>query len=173
MTSITVSWSATAGAFQSQTDPLRYKLADDQGTVYADALASVSSPYTISGLNPGTSLNLSLTAYGQTNVAVENAAATFSASTISATAPDAPTDLAASPAYATSAVLTWSVGAAGTYDGSNDTSQFLVCDAQDRVLATLNAATTTYTVSGLTAGTSYTFSVKARGVSSGLSSSAL
>jgi hypothetical protein len=119
--------------------------------------SSATSPCTVSGLTNGTAYTFTVTA---TNVVGTGAAsAASSAVTPIAGVPGAPTGVSASAGNA-SAVVSWTAPAS---DGGSAITSYTVTSAPGAL--TCSSATSPCTVSGLTNGTAYTFTVKATNVS--------
>jgi hypothetical protein len=114
-------------------------------------LAANASSYTVSGLTANTTYYFRVVAINSGG----EAASTASATTLSAT-PTAPSNLSASGVTTTAVVLTWR-------DNSNNESGFVLERIAGKVTVTISpgANTTSYSDTGLKAGTKYSYRVKA------------
>ena len=110
---------------------------------------------TVLGLTNGTSYTFTVTA---TNGSGTGPASSASSPVIPATVPGAPTGVAATSNANTQSVVTWSAPAS---NGGAAISSYTVTSSGGQVCTTPNGTTLTCTVTGLTNGTAYTFTVAA------------
>ncbi len=153
-TTASLSWTAST----DNVGVTGYDIYQDRNTRPIASVSAATSSYTVSGLVPGTSYEFHIVARDS----VGNESAASNAVTVSTTGGDthAPTaPILSTPANTdTMASLSWTaasdnVGVTGydVYQGSSSTP-----------IASLSGTTMAYTVTGLTARTSYSFSVKAK-----------
>ncbi|HNP32088.1 MAG TPA: zinc-dependent metalloprotease family protein, partial [Flavobacterium sp.] len=125
--------------------------------IYKDGvlLTSVSaSPYTVSGLSSSTTYAFTVRAKDAAgNVSVDSNTASVTTLTPDTTAPTAPT-LSASGTTATTTTLSWS--------GATDNVAVTGYDVYKGGVFLASTTTTSYAVTGLTASTAYTFTVRAK-----------
>ncbi|MGD0880744.1 MAG: fibronectin type III domain-containing protein [Acidimicrobiales bacterium] len=121
-----------------------------------ETCASSTTSCTVDGLTNGTAYTFSVTA---TNTDGTGAPSALSSAVTPSTAPDAPTDVLATPGDQ-SAAVTWT---AGGDEGSAITGYTVTAtgDGTGETCTTPDGTTTSCTVTGLTNGTAYTFSVTA------------
>lgn len=121
-----------------------------------------ASPYTVTGLTPSTTYNFVVKAKdGSGNISVDSNSVSVTTLAPDTIAPTAPT-LTASGTTNSSTILSWS----GSTDNVGVTTYEIYKDGT--LLATIN--TSPYTVTGLTASTNYTFSIKAKDAAGNISS---
>ncbi|WP_304608588.1 glycosyl hydrolase family 18 protein [Hyalangium versicolor] len=152
-TSVSLSWSAS-------TDNVGVTGYDVyRGTTLAGSSSSTS--FTVSGLSANTAYSFSVKAKdaaGNVSAASSTLSVTTSAASNCAVAPSAPTGLSSPSKTSSSVNLSWTAAAPGTncsivgYDVYNGTTR----------VAQTTGTGTTFTVSGLSANTAYSFSVAAR-----------
>lgn len=124
---------------------------------------SISSPFTVTGLTPGTAYTFTVRAKdADGNLSVPSNAVNITTEAPDTTAPSPPT-LTASGTTSTSTVLSWS----GATDNIGVTG-YNVYQGATQIGTTTTA--TTYTVTGLTPSTSYSFKVRAKDAANNLSS---
>ena len=110
----------------------------------------------VTGLTDGTSYTFTVTS---TNAAGTSGASSASNSvTPSTTVPGAPTGVTATSFASTQSVVTWTAPAS---NGGAAISKYTVTSSGGQTCTTANGTTTTCTVTGLTNGTAYTFTVTA------------
>ena len=138
-TSVTVTWSASAGAAS-------YTVLRDGSTVGS----STSTSYTDDSVAPSTTYHYAVSAVGSSGLT--SAASTTVDATTPAAIPAAPTGLQATALGTSSIALTWTPAAGAT--------GYII--SRDGVALTSGATTTSasYTDTGLAAGTTYTYSVQ-------------
>jgi hypothetical protein len=145
----TVSWSAAT----DNVGVTGYEVSVNGGSSYTD----VGNVLTVTETNlaAGTTYQIAVRAYDAAN----NKATplTTSVTTSAATAPNAPTIGAASPGD-TQATVTWT---APTNNGGSAITGYTITSTPGNITATAAAGATSGTVTGLTNGTSYTFTVHA------------
>ena len=147
--SATVSWSAPASSGGSAITSYTVRSASGVvATVNGDTLST-----TVTGLTNGTSYAFTVTA---TNAAGNSPASAPSNAVVPATVPGAPTAVTATAGNAT-ATVSWTAPAS---NGGNAITSYTVL-ASSGATVTVNGATTSTTLSGLTNGTAYTFTVTA------------
>jgi len=130
-----------------------YQISTDGGNTWGPTGGITALTETITGLTNGTSYNIQVRALNDHGEGNASASATVTPSTV----PDAPIALTAVPGDGQVA-LSWT---APTYDGSNAiTGYAIIVDGSTKPINTPTTATT-FTVTGLTNGTSYTFQVAA------------
>jgi plastocyanin len=153
-----VSWSAPA--FNGGSAITSYTVTSSPGGQTATVDGSTLNA-TVTGLTNGTRYTFTVTA---TNVVGTGpASAPSNPVTPAATVPDAPTNVSATPGPG-SATVTWQA----PFDGGSPISQYTVTSSPGGVTATVNGSTLTASVTGLTNGTQYTFTVTAtNGVGTG------
>ncbi|WP_445013540.1 glycosyl hydrolase family 18 protein [Paenibacillus oleatilyticus] len=118
---------------------------------------AATTSYTVSGLTPSTSYTFTVKAKdaaGNVSAASNAVTVTTDGAPTDTTPPTAPTGVSASNVTSTSVTLTWTA--------STDNVGVTGYDVYQGGVLVGNAATTSYTVSGLTPSTSYTFTVKAK-----------
>jgi chitodextrinase len=155
---------AASGTTQTTTN-LTWKAATDniavtsydvyQGTVLKANVTTLS--YAVTGLTASTAYTFSVKAKdaaGNVSVASNVVSVTTLAPVADTTAPTAPTTLTASGTTQTTTNLTWTASTDNVAVTSYDVYQGAVLKA--------NVTTTSYAVTGLTAATAYTFTVKAK-----------
>ncbi|PUA35450.1 chitinase [Paenibacillus elgii] len=126
-----------------------------QGGALVGSAATTS--YTASGLKPSTSYTFTVKAKdaaGNVSAASNAVTVTTDGGTGDTTPPTAPTGVSASNVTSTSVTLTWTA--------STDNVGVTGYDVYQGSTLVGSAATTSYTVTGLTPSTSYTFTVKAK-----------
>lgn len=144
-TSTTVTWTPPAGTLTGYTGRL-------SPTATVPGIGSAARSVDLSGLSPSTQYAFTLYA---SNAAGPGAAATLTFTTPAALAvPGAPTGLAASSVGQTSAVLSWTPPA-GTLTG------YRASMSPSGIVPAVGATARTVTVTGLAAGTTYTFTLAA------------
>ena len=145
-----VSWTAP---FDEGSPITGYSVSDGSGDTCSTTGATTCA---VSGLTNGTAYSFTVTA---TNAAGTGPASVPSNPVVPVTVPDAPTGVSA-VAGNQSAVVSWT---AANSEGSAITSYTVVAsgDGSNETCTTPDGATTTCTVSGLTNGTAYTFTVTA------------
>lgn len=142
----------TAGT-NSGTSLTKYQYSTDGGSNWSNfATNSTTSPQVITGLTSGTSYDVKLRAF---NTMAGDASATVTA--VPGLAPGAPTSVTA-VAGAGAATITWT---APSSNGGVAISTYTATSSTGNKTCTVNSPTTTCTVSGLTNGQSYTFTVTA------------
>jgi len=167
----TVQVSFTAPASNGGSPITSYTATSSPGGITGTLSQAGSGTITVSGLTNGTAYTFTVTA---TNAVGTGSASSASNSATPYTIPGAPTIGTATVASATSATVTFT--APGSNGGSAITS-YTAVSSPGNITGTLSqAGSGTITVSGLTAGTSYTFTVYAtnaagNGSSSGSSNS--
>jgi PKD repeat protein len=144
---ITLNWADVA----TETSYRVEKSTDNATFSTVATLAANASSYTVSGLTANTTYYFRVVAINSGG----EAASTASATTLSAT-PTAPSNLSASGVTTTAVVLTWR-------DNSNNESGFVLERIAGKVTVTISpgANTTSYSDTGLKAGTKYSYRVKA------------
>lgn len=164
-----------AGAVTTSGDvPLTWNAPADQGignvtyTVLVDGSPAAhvtttagSTSATVTGLNPSTQYSFTVEANtaatsGGAVVATSGPSNSVSATPTAPSTPGNPTGLAASPASDTSVALSWTAPTGSTVTGYN---VYETSPTAQQVGA--NVSGTSFTVTGLTQGTAYTFEVKA------------
>ncbi|GIG20289.1 hypothetical protein Cch01nite_10130 [Cellulomonas chitinilytica] len=155
-TSVPLSWTAstdnTGGSGVAGYEVL-------QGSTVVGTTTSTS--YTVTGLTAGTAYSFSVRAKdvaGNTSAASSAVSATTQPGTVTdTTAPSVPAALAASTTTTSSVPLSW--GASTDNSGGSGLAGYQVFQGSTLVAT---VTTTSYTVTGLTANTAYTFTVKAK-----------
>ena len=156
----------TAGTTTTTSIPLSWTASTDnvgvtgydvyQGSTLVGS--STTTSYTVTGLTAGTSYSFTVKAKdaaGNVSAASSAVAASTKSGTVTdTTAPSAPTGLTAGTATTTSIPLSWTA--------STDNVGVTGYDVYRGSTLVGSSTTTSYTVSGLTAGTSYSFTVKAK-----------
>ena len=154
-TSTTLSWAAST----DNVGVTGYNIY--QGTTQVGT--STSTSYTVSNLTAGTSYSFTVRAKDAAGN-LSNASNSVSVTTTTAsdtTAPTAPTNLAASGTTATSTNLSWTA--------STDNVAVTGYNVYQGSTLIASPTTTTYSVTGLTASTAYSFSVRAKDAAGNLS----
>jgi hypothetical protein len=162
VTSAALTWSAPGSAGGSAITG--YKIEVNDGTTWTTASASTgtdSTSYTVTGLTAGSSYTFRVSAINA--ISTSSASTASSSVTIVAIVPDAPTGVAAAvSAGVTSASLTWT-GPAST--GGSDITGYKIekndSSSWTTVVADTASTLTSYTVTGLAVGGTYTFRVSA------------
>lgn len=149
--SATVSW--TAPTDDGGSAILGYTVTSSPGGITA-TVSAPSSTATLSGLANGTSYTFTVVA---TNSVGDSAPSAVSSSVTPATFPNVPTGVVAT-ASDTSATVSWTAPAG---DGGSAILTYTVVSSPGGITATVSAPSTTATVTGLTRGTTYTFTVGA------------
>jgi len=144
-TSLTLSW------IDNATNETGYKIYQN-GVLINTLVTNPTNPqsFNVTGLTPNTAYAFRVAAY---NTGGE-ASSQISATTLNST-PAAPTGLAASNITQTSLTLTWNDNA------TNETGYRIYLDGNPTPVATIAANLETVNITGLTAGTAYTFGVAA------------
>jgi Ferredoxin len=150
-TSITITWQAAAGAQSYKI----YRSSSATGTFASVGIATVAQ-YADNGLTPSAIYYYKVSSVNGTNESAQSAALSVTTSTA---APVAPTGVAATPISSSSITVSWTAvtGATGyiVYGGASSSS-----------LSQLGTpATTSYSHTGLTAGTTYYYAVAATNAS--------
>lgn len=118
---------------------------------------TASTTYNVTGLTPSTAYTFSVRAKdaaGNLSTASNTVNVTTTAPVVDTTAPSAPTNLAASGTTSSSTNLSWTA--------STDNVAVTGYDVYQGATVIGTTASTTYNVTGLSASTAYTFSVKAK-----------
>ena len=159
MGSATVSWTAPS----TGSAPTTYKVTPYIGSTAQTATTITGTPpattATISGLTGGTSYTFTVTASNSAGSGPESSQSNAVTPT-SSTTPGAPTGVSAA-ARETSAIVTW---AAPVSDGGSAITGYRITPyigSAAQTATTVGASSTSATVSGLTDGTTYTFTVTA------------
>jgi titin len=147
--SATVSWAAAGDEGSTVTG---YTVTDGQGDTCTGA--DPADQCTVTGLTNGDSYTFTVTA---TNADGTGPASAPSAAVIPSTVPDAPTGVTATAGDA-SATVSWT---APSDEGSAITGYTVTASPGGATCTTVDGSTTTCTVTGLTNGTAYTFTVTA------------
>ena len=143
-----VSW--TAPSFDGFSSILYYTVTSSPGAVSATSSATA---VTVTGLSNGTEYTFTVTA---TNAAGEGPASYPPSNAVTpATVPDPPTSVIATAAGETSVSVTWTPG----FNGGSAILYYVVLSSPGAVSVT--STTASATVTGLTSGTEYTFTVTA------------
>lgn len=162
ITSAALTWSAPGSTGGSAV--AGYKIEVNDGTTWTTASANTgtdSTSYSVTGLTAGTSYTFRISAINA--IGTSTASTASSSVTIVAIVPDAPTGVAAAvSAGVTSASLTWT-GPAST--GGSDITGYKIekndSSSWTTVIADTASNVTSYTVTGLAVGGTYTFRVSA------------
>ncbi|GCE76484.1 glycoside hydrolase family 6 protein [Cellulomonas biazotea] len=169
----------TAGTTTTTTVPLSWNASTDNtggsGVAGYEVLrgstvvaTTTSTSYTVTGLTAGTAYSFSVRAKdvaGNTSAASAAVSATTKTDTVvDTTAPSVPTGLAAGSATTSSIPLSWNASTDNA--GGSGVAGYEVYRGTT-LLATVT--TTSYTATGLTAGTTYAFTVKAKDVAGNIS----
>lgn len=151
-----LSWSNPSGAL---TDSYieQYSGSNCAGAATEVNVGAVVSSYEISGLSPGTSYSYEVAAANSTGVGAWSACAS---GTTDAGPPVAPTDLSATPASSNSIDLQWANPSGVVTDDYVSTFSGSGCTGASGSL-NLGSEVDTYTVTGLSSSTSYSYEVKA------------
>jgi len=167
---MTLSWTAPG----SGGTPTAYTVNDrvtGAGSWSAATTSASGSPFTVTGLSASTSYDFEVIATNSGGAGTASSTATASTGAAGA-APGAPGNLAASAATSSTMGLTWTApGSGGTVSGYS--AYFKLHSGSTWSLATagLAANATSYTVTGLAAGTSYDFYVAANSAGNGSTAS--
>ena len=149
----TINWTAQSNGGSAI---ISYSVTSSPGNFQATTVDGSTTTATISGLTNGTSYTFTVVATNALGSSTASAAST--PVTTSFIAPSAPTNVTASAGNAL-AIVTWTVS---TNNGGSAITSYSVTSSPGNFQATTtNGSTTTVTVSGLTNGTSYTFTVVA------------
>ena len=149
----TINWTAQSNGGSAI---ISYSVTSSPGNFQATTVDGSTTTATISGLTNGTSYTFTVVATNALGSSTASAAST--PVTTSFIAPSAPTNVTASAGNAL-AIVTWT---ASTNNGGSAITSYSVTSSPGNFQATTtNGSTTTVTVSGLTNGTSYTFTVVA------------
>ncbi|SHI45688.1 reprolysin-like metallopeptidase [Flavobacterium terrae] len=127
---------------------------------------TASTAYNVTGLTASTAYTFSVRAKdaaGNVSTASNTVNVTTSAPVVDTTAPTAPTNLTASGTTSSSTNLSWTA--------STDNVGVTAYDVYQGATVIGTTASTTYNVTGLTASTAYTFSVKAKDAAGNVSAS--
>ncbi len=155
----TVSWTAA----DNHGSPLQgYAIVQAGMTQVLGTAGPSATSGQVTGLTPGTTYNFTVTA---TNGIGTSNASFPSNNIVAATLPTAPTMVSAAPNVDHGATVTWTAPTAGANSGYSPLTKFTVTASPGGAMATTpDGNTTTAMVGGLTAGTSYTFSVVASNI---------
>ena len=159
-TSVTVSYTAPfpAGNIPS-TAITSYTAVSSPGGVTATVTQTGSGTITVTGLTPNTAYTFTVYA---TNVTGNSAASAASNSVTTWTVPDAPTIGTATTTGSTTATVSYTAPA---FNGGTAITSYTATSSPGGLTGTLSqAGSGTITVTGLTTGTAYTFTVKANNV---------
>jgi hypothetical protein len=149
-TSASLTFTAGATGGKSITN---YKYSTDGTTYTAFSPAQTTSPLTITGLTSGESYTIRLKAV---NANGDSAASSASSSVTTSTVPQAPT-IGTATAGNLNATVTWTAGA----NGNSAITGYTVTSSPGNISVNAASNATSVAVTGLTAGTSYTFTVRA------------
>ena len=144
--SVSVTWTAP---FDEGSAITGYTVSDGSG----DTCSTAGTSCTVSGLTNGTPYTFTVTA---TNADGTGAASTASNSAVPNSVPDAPTGVTAAPSNRAASV-SWTA----PFDEGSAITGYTVSDGSGDTCSTPDGATTSCTVSGLTNGTPYSFTVTA------------
>jgi hypothetical protein len=152
VSSAQVSWSAPG--FNGGSPITQYTVTSSPGGITATVNGSTLTA-NVTGLTNGTTYTFTVTATNA--VGTGPASSASNQVTPAATVPGAPTNATAT-AGPGSATVSWQAPAS---DGGSPITQYTVTSSPDGITATVNGSTLTANVTGLTNGTTYTFTVTA------------
>ncbi len=152
-TQVPVSW--TASPANGGSAITGYTATASPGGQFCTTPNGTTTNCTVAGLANGTSYTFTVTA---TNAVGVGNASVASAAAIPATAPSAPTGVAGTSYANTQSVVSWTASA---NSGGTPVTSYKVTSSGGQTCTTPNGTTTTCTVTGLTNGTPYTFTVTA------------
>ena len=154
-TTINVSW--TAPTDDGGSAILGYNIYRGNVQINTTLISPTTFTYQMTGLTPETSYQIYVTALNALGESAKQDPATVQTVKTNPDAPQSPTNLTLSNKTTTSVTLSWTAGSGGT------PSQYIVT-LNGTALTTVTDPT--YTITGLTPGTSYTFGVIAKNVTS-------